>query len=318
MVGEGLSIALQSPVAQITVFKHGAIRIRQAVTGHGNAGALALVALVSNGTRVLVVTVGRVEQMLAAPKTVAGIVSARIAVITGNGRPDTDTGRAMVSNGAGIAVQAFSAIQLLVATARLTVAQVLGTGVAIIAQRQKLSPRLVRLVHEAIAIVIQAIAGLHGRGQGITVAQSTLLADPLPATTAKFVAPFTRGRQAQLHRVVCARADARIGHALLRFHTIHRERFHAREAPGAVGIGRALRPAKTTLIPISEADIIRPTRALAVPGLSAGFAQVGHSRDANKGQVRAGTNLLAAPSWRAFFTALDGAHALAHVLHAKA
>ena len=99
--------------------------------------------------------------MLAATQAVTGTLCARVSVITIDSLADTNTSFAVITNRAGIPVEAFALIQGLVLTAALSFAGVDRASVAIVAGV---------FVRQAVAVIIDAVACLGRRIGGRAIA----------------------------------------------------------------------------------------------------------------------------------------------------
>jgi hypothetical protein len=152
--------------------------------------------------------------MLTTTQAIAKVIGTGILVVTRNGRSDTGPRLTVIANSAGIAVQTLPRVQLIVATARLTIAGIFGARIAVVAKRQKLPTQFVRFVHETVAVIILTIT-LFSHGQRcVTSAQPLFFAHPLAPTSSPFARSLARRPKTQLNGLSSAGTDPRIRHAL--------------------------------------------------------------------------------------------------------
>jgi len=104
--------------------------------------------------------------MLTTSQAVTKIVRARVIVVTSDGRPDAYSRLAVVPDGTGIAIQAFTGIEFLVAATRITATNVLRARIAVVAKGQEFAAFFVGLIRKTVAIVILSVTFFcrgHGR-----------------------------------------------------------------------------------------------------------------------------------------------------------
>ena len=175
----------QLAIADVAVFQLSAVRVLQAVAGYRKPGTLPGSAFVRHGARVTIVTIGLIEGVLATSQSIAEVICAGVLIVAGDGGTQTNSGLAMITNGAGISVQAFPRIKVVVAATGLTIAEVLGTRITVATERQKLPTLFVRFIDEAIAVIVLAIAHFGHRHRRVTGAQPFLPTNTLPVTGSK-------------------------------------------------------------------------------------------------------------------------------------
>jgi hypothetical protein len=225
----------------------------------------------------------------------------------------------MVSNSAGIPVGAFPLRQDIVGTSGFAQAGILRTGIAIIAGIDEVALEDVGLIHVAVTVIIQTVAGFWRRDKRIAIRQATVRANPLARANAKFIGHSTPGPQRQLHGLAGTGTDSSIGKTLPGIDAIHRLAVGTGETPGAIVIAGANAAAKGPLGAIVEADILVAPRALTVVPRPARLAQVWDIGDADIDHVGVAPGyLLTAPARRALLLARHGANGLAHMLDAPA
>ena len=216
LIGQGGRIAVQGSVAQIVIFERGTVGIFQAITLHGKTAALALIALVGNGARVAVVTVGTVEGKGAAAQSVAGIVCARVTVVAIYGCADALPFLAMVTNGARIAIDTLAGLEALLLATTGAQASINGTGIVVIAQIDQVATFRIRLVDVSVTVVVQTIAALGDSFRGLAFSEPLLGADSLAVTGAELGGSAAGRPQSQFDRFAATRTNPCIGHALQR------------------------------------------------------------------------------------------------------
>ncbi len=319
--GQFGGVAHEGAVAQVAVFQRQAVGVDVAVAVHGKAGALTLVAGVVHGAWVLVVAGGGIVLGRAAAQAVAQVIGANVTVVTAYGLADAIAGFAMVADGAGVAVQAFTTVKLFILTAFPALTGVQGAVVAVVANRSPFHQ--VHLVHQAVAVIIKGVADLPCRFQRVAVGQSLFRAHPFALARAEFVAELAVGKQPQFHRGLGARTKPGFGHTLFKLDAVHGGCGLARESPrtfftlskGTV-TGAA---AEVSPFPITDARILGAGRSCAICGFVARPAQVGEVGDTDEDNVRvARSHLTAHPPLGTFLLAGAGAYFLAHVLDAPA
>jgi len=130
---ESGGVANESSVASVVIFEVGAIRVGITITGNLDTFALRVNALVAQGARVPIVTSVVVGDVLATTVFHANVLGARILIFAYYRVAGTDPGSAMICDGARVAVHAFASIEGYKFATFLTVAQVVGTLVFVVA-----------------------------------------------------------------------------------------------------------------------------------------------------------------------------------------
>ena len=322
LVGKGLSVAEEGPIALITIFEDGAVTILGAIAADGNALALPGSALISHSTRVAIVTVGGVVREDAAPINAAGIVGAGVIIVADGGGTLADAGSAVVRYCTRIVVTALGTIQGLIGAACDEVTYIFGTVVAIVTKVHEIATHSSGFINISVTVIVDTIARFCAGHGGITRGEPGLGADPLTHASAVLVGRFTRGPEHQLNGFLRTLTGATLGHTLESTETVHGETLLAAEAGGTGGpvlpIGCALPAAETPLNAIVHAEVIDARNAGAALCLMAGFAEIGKVGNADEEKVgAAGLELLTVPPGGAFLDARDGAGPCPHVLQAE-
>jgi hypothetical protein len=120
----------------------------------------------------------------------------------------------MITHRAGIPILALTFGQIRVLAPGLTKTCIRCTFVSIIAEVNIAAVHVVRLVNFTVAIIVQTIAGFRRGHASIARGQSFVSANPLPHAQSEFVINLARRPETQFHRLLRARANPRIGHAL--------------------------------------------------------------------------------------------------------
>jgi len=165
-----LRVAKQGAIAEVAIFKRSTIFVRLAITRNWCAGALTGGAEIPDGTRVAVIASCGIVNKRAATKAITGIVGAGIAVVTGDWRTGANSGFAMVADGTSITIDTLAFAQGLVDAAILSLAEVCGTGIAIIAGTDILPFHKDPLIHVTVAVVVHSVANLSRGLGGIAIA----------------------------------------------------------------------------------------------------------------------------------------------------
>jgi len=279
LVGPGIGIAQESPVACIPVLQSVTILVRHTITGDREPLALLVFALVRHCAGIIVITVFGVGRERTAAQTVAGVVGAVVAVVAHRGRAYALSLFAMVSHCAGIAVFALPFGKGNVLTAFFAGTGILGALVTVIASRNVDSVLQRGLVHFAIAIIVQPVAGFGCGDRCIAFRQATLQAHSFAQARTRIVDHFARGPQPQRYRGVGAGAHAGVVDAFFEINTVHSNDVDARETPRALftslrGLVTGTATEVSTL-PVVDAGILGPGRSGTVTAVGAGAAQVG-------------------------------------------
>jgi hypothetical protein len=116
--------------------------------------ALARFALVVDGARLVVIARDEVGFIDAPFRTLAGIVGAGVHIVANDGRADASSRIAVVSDSAGVVVNAFGACLQVVQATIFAQAGIHGALVVVVAGI---------FVDLAIAVVVKAIANVFGR-----------------------------------------------------------------------------------------------------------------------------------------------------------
>jgi hypothetical protein len=185
-----------------------------AVAGDQSACAISLVAGVGHGARVAVVAVGEVVLEMAAAGAVTGVVGAGVIVVTDDGVANADSLLAIVGRGAWVAVFALTLVEEIVGAPRLPIAEVFGAVVPVVTEGYEETLFFVGFISEAVAIVIDAVAGLGGRNIGIAFGQTLVRANPLASTGAEVIGDVARSPKAEADRFTGAWAGSGFGHTL--------------------------------------------------------------------------------------------------------
>ncbi len=123
----------------------------------------------------------------APPETITAVVSARIGIITLNGRTNALPGKTMVTNGARVSVLAFPLRELGMLAPGLPQAGIIGAFIVIVAQADVSAFDIVWLIELAVTVVIHPIADFRRRHQRITLGETIVSADPLASAGAKLI-----------------------------------------------------------------------------------------------------------------------------------
>jgi hypothetical protein len=290
-----------------------------AVASNGRSRALPPAAFVGNGARIAIVTVSGIVLEETAPGFVTEVIRAGVVIVTIHRTAHALPGIAVIGDSARIAVETLGSRQGRLLAAQIPLACILGATIAIVAQLLQFPFDQSGFVNGPVTIIIQAVANLLLRGERIARRETVGAAHPLAQAAAKLVGHFTRRPQGQLHRLLGAGTDPRIGNTLLRGNTVNRRRIGTRKAPGAIVVHHALAAAKTPLSPIIDANVVRSGGPLTVSGSRTGQTEVGVVGNADEDHIRSRPrNLLAGPSRSTLTLALDGADVLTHVANAPA
>ena len=213
-VGHGLDIADQGPVAKVTVFQGGAVGISLAFARESGTTATALLAVVGYGAGVLIVACPNICRVLAAACVGADVVGTRIAIVALHRVPEAGACDAVICHGAGVAILAGSTLQQFVGAALLGQAFVLCAIIVVVAKVNVGALHEVRLVNLTVAVVVETVASLNGRGERVTLKKPVFRADSLALAESKSVFNFAGCPEGEGHRIPGARTLPRVGHAL--------------------------------------------------------------------------------------------------------
>ena len=267
-------VAEEGPRTGVAVVEGRTIRVGGTFAIDLVAFALPGFATVVDRARVPVIAITLVELHGAAAEAIADVIGARIVVVANYGQPDALPILTVVTDGARIVVHALPLIENHMLTSFLAKAGIDGASVIIVADADGGIDRdIIRFINVAVAIVIDPVAGfLPGDGR-VAVRQPLLGANPLARTGAELVDNFAGGEKAKGNRFGGAGTHSGIDQTLQDGNPIHRLRFGAGEAPGALFVSATQASAETPLIAIVEADVFRTPNTLAIIGINAGFAE---------------------------------------------
>jgi hypothetical protein len=173
LIGELFGIADEGSVAEVAIFQGSAISVLLAGAIYLVAGALLVLALVSNRTRIPVITINVVSHKKTAAGFVAGIVGTGIVIVAEDLAADALAGHAVVGHGTGIPVDAFAFVegQMLAAVGSET--GIFGAEVVVVAGA---------FVGFSVAIVVGSVAGFFSGHSCIAVGETFLTANALAFT----------------------------------------------------------------------------------------------------------------------------------------
>jgi multisubunit Na+/H+ antiporter MnhC subunit len=146
-----------------------AVGIRLALARYRSANAIPVATFVSYSAWISVVAVRLVGNEIAASCTITSIVSTGVIVVADHRRAHTLTHLTVIASGAGIVIFAFARIEGLVGAAILSLAEVLGTFDSVVAQRHGHTAFVRGLINVPVAVVVDAVAILHGGSGRVTV-----------------------------------------------------------------------------------------------------------------------------------------------------
>jgi hypothetical protein len=295
--------------AQIGVARVGGARVAIVTATHMGSTARSVNAEIGNGARVAIVARGRVERKLAARFTIADIVSAGIAVVTDNHGPDTLATAAVVGHSARIAVVAGALVEGRVDAAVDPGAAICRAAIAIITSA---------FIDLAIAVVVQSVTGILFRNGRIAVAQAGLRAAPLAIAGTRLVGHMAQRGKAQVHGLVAALANTRLGNTLQGDLAGDGRCFQAGEPLRTVPVFLAVCTAKPPLPQVLDARGLEALGAGATTVVLAGATQVRERRDTGKGHIGTGAcDLLTLESFRTLFNAEIRTDGIAHMVEAE-
>jgi len=172
-------VAVERAVALVPIFEAGAICVGEALAVHGFPHALALAAVIAKGADVTIVAVPRGGLVVAAAAFGAEIFGAGVVVVAVYRFADADSRFAVVSNGAGIAVQAFAFGEGHSLAAICTETGVFGARIFVVAEAYVVIFDEGRFVDVAVAVVVDPVAGFCGGLGCVASSQPFGCADPL-------------------------------------------------------------------------------------------------------------------------------------------
>jgi len=217
-------------------------------------------AFVRHGARIPVIAIGTVVLEQTPSQAVAGIVGAHVAVVTDDRVARTNTVFAVIAHGARVPVNALALGQVLVGASSLSVANIFGAIVVVVAQVYVVTAHVLGFVHIAVTVVVDSVAALRGRNSRITGGQTFFRAYPEAPANPVFVTRLARGGQRQFNRLARARADPGISDALGDLHPFHGHSLDTGEPPRAF-FSRSIHEltsaaAKRPLFSIVDTDIL--------------------------------------------------------------
>jgi len=176
----------------------------------------------------------------------AGIVGTEVAVVAIHQRPDTDSLLAMVFFRTGITVVARLPCERLVGAALFSQAGVSGARVSIVAQLA---------IDLTVAIIVHAVADLHGGNGGIAIGEPLFGTDSLSGADPVFVFHPTACGQREFFGFLCTLTLPGLGHALGDLTTLHSDRSLADVPLRTDSVIRAIRAAETAVRAKVKADV---------------------------------------------------------------
>jgi hypothetical protein len=177
-IGQGRIFTKQGAITEIAIFVNGAIFIDETITFQLKPSTLALRTDVGHSARVTVIAWFRIGGVLATALGGAEVVGTAIAIVTKDRFPHTVSVFAMVGSRAWVTVGAFTAFYGLVQAPRLWIAGVFCTRFAVVAAV---------FVDESITVVIDAVACLYRRCEGIAFSETFGGADALACAHSRCV-----------------------------------------------------------------------------------------------------------------------------------
>ena len=316
-MGQGRCITIEGPVADVGIFQALTIPVLIAFAGELHTAAFPVLAGVTNGARVTVVTAFGVRQKGAAAIFCTDIVGAWIPVIALRGVTKADPRFAVVGYGARVTVLALAFVEGDSLTPDLAGTDIFRTVVAIFAQIDVVPPNTVRFIHVPVTVIVNAVARLGHRHHGIAIRQAVFEADSFTLAEPLFIRFTTRCPESQLHGPLRTRADSRISDALQCADPIDCDCRPTRKTPRAMSVQCAGAAAEASFCPIAHTNIVLATLAGAVGTGLAGLAEIGKIGDTDIGYIGAGSShLTTSPTRRALLLAMLGANCIPHVLDA--
>jgi hypothetical protein len=276
------------------------------IAGHRDTGdARGLLAGVTQGARIAVRTVERVRKILAPCALIAGVVRAEIVIGALQGLADAHSGDAVVSLGAGVPIETLAGLKVHVLAAALSQAGILGAWVPIVAGR---------VIDEAVAIVIDAVADLGRWDRGGARAQPILVADARALTAAVLVRLNTGGGQGRVRGQNRAVAQPFVEDALVALSSVDGLHLVAAVCVWARSLKVTGSAAEAAAAFVSNTRVGRVTHAT-LRGL-AGQTERAKLRHAHVLAIRSGAHERAAPSRGTQLVARLRADLVAHVRRA--
>jgi len=213
-IRQARSVTIESAVAKVSILELATSTVLLAGAIHIEPSAHPFLAIVIHRARVIIVAKLGVEFCSATTQPVTGIIGAGIGIVAKHGQADAHPRLAVVPNSTGITILAFAFVKRDVVATGLAQTGIFGTLVAVVTELHVLALDQNRFVDFAIAIIVDAIAGLGYRHQRVAGSQSLFGADPLAMARTCVVGYGTRSIQGQLHRFIRAGTDPRISGAL--------------------------------------------------------------------------------------------------------
>ena len=279
LVREGLEVAEEGPVAEVSVLDLAAVFVGLAIAVHGHPDAYACLAHVSDCAGVSIIAGGDVEHELAvAGFRIAAIIGADVVVITDYANADTGACLTVVTVRAEVTVQTLDTIQGHEVTSISSQTAVLGASILIVT---------CVFIYIAVTIVVDTVTDLGATGGGVTFRETIRCTDHDPGAYPELVLNVTGGREAEGDGGLRALTDSLLGEALRKGGTIHSGSLLADEAVGT-GALAAASPAAEPAQPATEVHARRlgATDPVAIAALGTRHAKAGVVRDTDVDHIR--------------------------------
>jgi len=174
------------------------------------------------------------REILAASLWSADVVRAGVLVVAFHRITHAGARLAMVGHRAWIVIAAFARAEGRIGTSLFALAGVLRALVVVVTDVDVVPLGKGGFIRFVVAVVVDAVAGLGGRSQGIAWGQTLRGADSLARADTEIVVDFTGSPEAQLNGGLGAGTETGIGHALLEDDAVDGLPLLAGEPPGAL------------------------------------------------------------------------------------
>jgi len=180
--------------------------------------------MVGYGAWVLIIARPVVGRVFTAPFIGADVVGAGVLIVTFHRIPQAGALHAVVRYGARVAIFTGPTLQHFIGATLIPQTFVFGAGIVIFAEMDVCTLHEVRFVNLSVAVVVEAVAGLNGRGKSVAFEQSLFSANSLAFAESEFVLHLAWRPKGESHRIPGARALPRVCHALRRVDAINCDR----------------------------------------------------------------------------------------------